>query len=97
LSFFFQNFQFIFQGEIIAQMIERFDQLEVLEFRGNTLGVAASGPIADAIAFRPDIKVFIGEERNYISKNIFPLKYSGFLVCGGRILSEKKFLLKFSA
>jgi hypothetical protein len=39
-------------------MIERFDKLEVLEFRGNTLGVAASGPIADAIAFRPDIKVF---------------------------------------
>jgi Ran GTPase-activating protein (RanGAP) involved in mRNA processing and transport len=37
--------------------MEQFDQLEVLEFRGNTMGVAASGPIAEAIACRPELKV----------------------------------------
>lgn len=44
-------------GEKVAQEIEAFPYLEILELRGNTLGVDATRPIARAVAKHPELKV----------------------------------------
>lgn len=41
----------------MSQAIEAADAIDVLEFRGNTLGIEAGKRIAEALEKRPELKV----------------------------------------
>ncbi|KAI1718996.1 ran GTPase-activating protein 1 [Ditylenchus destructor] len=78
-------------GEKVAQKIREFDYLETLELRGNTLGVEATVPIADALESRPELRralwsdLFTGRLKEEIPKTL-KLLCDSMSLCGARLV-----------